>query len=310
MNSFAKASPIAAVSLIKRYVWLVDTVRNAGHITFEEISEKWCSSSLNERKDNLPLRTFHHHRKAILDFFGIKIDCHKNNSYTYFIEDFGDIEQQTLISWLLNSASVNNMICESRDLKDRILVEPISGGQAHLAPIINAMRNGVCLELTYKSFKHEAASVFVIAPYCLKMFHQRWYLLGMSDKLRVYGLDRVQFLVAKEKTFVFPEDFDPKSYFINCFGILSNGQAESIVIKVFKEENKDKYLKSLPLHHSQKVEMETDVFTLFSYFMQPTYDFRQELLSLGCEIEVLSPKWFRDEISEIVENQVLLYRTV
>lgn len=310
MNSNIKASRITAVSLVKRYVWLVDTIRNAGQITFDGINEKWRNSSLNETKDDLPLRTFHHHRKAIITFFGIKIDCHKNNGYTYFIEDFGDIEQQTLISWLLNSASVNNMICESRDLKDRILVEPISGGQAYLAPIIDAMRNGVCLELTYKSFKHEAAGVFVIEPYCLKMFHQRWYLLGMSDKLRIYALDRVRFLVATDKTFVFPDDFDATSYFINCFGIINYGQPEKIMIKVFKEENKDKYLESLPLHYSQKVEMETDDFTLFSYYIQPTYDFRQELLSFGSEIEVLSPKWFRDEISEIVENQVLLYRTV
>jgi predicted DNA-binding transcriptional regulator YafY len=139
------------------------------------------------------------------------------------------------------------------------------------------------------------------------MFHQRWYLLGMSDRLRTYALDRVQSAVPIKDTFVLPDDFDAQLYFSNCFGIIHYGQPEKVLLKVFKEENKDKYLKSLPLHCSQMVEMETDDFTLFSYYIQPTYDFRQELLSLGCEVEVLSPKWFRDEFSEIVEAQALLY---
>ncbi|WP_404812356.1 WYL domain-containing protein [Capnocytophaga canimorsus] len=45
-----------------------------------------------------------------------------------------------------------------------------------------------------------------------------------------------------------------------------------------------------------------DNYTFFEYFLRPTYDFRQEILSHGAEIEVISPNWFREEIKEIVNQ--------
>lgn len=30
-----------SVRLIRRYVWLIDTIRRAGNITLEEINQKW-----------------------------------------------------------------------------------------------------------------------------------------------------------------------------------------------------------------------------------------------------------------------------
>lgn len=52
---------------------------------------------------------------------------------------------------------------------------------------------------------------------------------------------------------------------------------------------------------------ETEDYTVFRYYLQPTYEFRQELLSHGAEIEVLSPKWFREEVSNIIKEQTTLY---
>ena len=60
-----------------------------------------------------------------------------------------------------------------------------------------------------------------------------------------------------------------------------------------------KYLHTLPLHHSQKVLERNDKYTIFSYFVSPTFDFKQELLSLGDTIEVLEPLSLRRDIARI-----------
>ncbi|WP_455578856.1 WCX domain-containing protein [Capnocytophaga cynodegmi] len=81
---------------------------------------------------------------------------------------------------------------------------------------------------------------------------------------------------------------------------------EQVVLKT--NEEKRKYLKFLPLHHSQKGIITENNYTIFEYFLRPTYDFRQENLSHGAEIEVISPNWFREEIKEIVNQMRDFYK--
>lgn len=73
--------------LLQRYVWLVDTVRRAGRITLEEINAKWAmNTSLNpDGEREIPQRTFHRHREAIQDIFGIRILCDRDGGNRYYI---------------------------------------------------------------------------------------------------------------------------------------------------------------------------------------------------------------------------------
>ena len=66
-------------NLFNRYVWLVDIIYRRGEITFEEINEYWQRSLLNMDGEDIPLRTFHNHRKAIEQMFDINIECDKRN---------------------------------------------------------------------------------------------------------------------------------------------------------------------------------------------------------------------------------------
>ena len=60
--------------------------------------------------------------------------------------------------------------------------------------------------------------------------------------------------------------------------------------------------KTLPLHQSQEETETTDEYSIFSYLITPTFDFKQEILSHGDGIEALSPVWFREEMMETVRN--------
>lgn len=291
-------------SQFNRYIWLIETINREQKITFHEISKRWSKSALNDSGVDLPRRTFNNHRKAIEELFGITIACDKKDGNIYFIKNPEEFEKNGFKSWLINAFSVSNILYENRDLKDRIIVENIPSGEQFLTSILEAMNSGICLEISYQSYWREKMSVFEIKPYCVKLFSQRWYLLGYSDKLRIYSLDRIKSVDLTKNKFVFPINFDAKAYFLYSYGILNDGKAERVLIKAFKDNNRDKYIMSLPLHHSQQIVDQNDDYTLFSYYIQPTYDFRQELLSYGDEIEVLAPDWFRAEFVSIVNSLV------
>ena len=55
-----------AANLLGRYVWLMDILRRHKRLTFEEINELWQESGLSYGEE-LPLKTFHNHKKAIKD---------------------------------------------------------------------------------------------------------------------------------------------------------------------------------------------------------------------------------------------------
>jgi hypothetical protein len=211
-----KSSKNNTSGLFNRYVWLVDTIYRRRQLSFEEISNLWSRSTLNETGEDLPLRTFHNHRQAIEEMFDIIIDCDKRNGYTYFIENRDDMKKGGVRSWLLNTFAVNNLINESHKLKHRILFEEVPSGQHYLTPIIEAMRDELMLEITYQSFWRDEPATFEIEPYCIKIFKQRWYVVAKNlyyDPIRIYSLDRIQNLQKKKKTFVFPEKFCPETFF-------------------------------------------------------------------------------------------------
>ena len=306
-----KSSKDNTSNLFNRYVWLVDIIYRRGNITFEEINECWQRASLNLDGEDIPLRTFHNHRKAIEDMFDINIECDKRKGYRYYIENREDMERGGVRTWLLNTFAVNNLINESHKLKERILFEKIPSGQQYLTPIIEAMRDSLAIKLTYQSFWRNEPSTFEIQPYCVKIFKQRWYLIGYSpykEQVFIYALDRIKNLTITEQKFHLPGNFDGEVFFSECFGIIAGEDInpERVMIKVYN--NQDRYIRALPLHHSQKEEEVTSDYTTFSYYLRPTFDFMQELLSHGANVEALSPKWFREEIAKIVAQQYNVYQ--
>ncbi|GHT21942.1 WYL domain-containing protein [Bacteroidia bacterium] len=300
-----------AKDLYNRYVWLVDTIYRAGKITLADINRKWVRNDMSGGEE-MPLRTFHNHRQAIEELFDINIDCDRRNNYVYFIANQDDMEKGGVRSWLLNTFAVNNLINESHKLKRRILFEEIPSGQRFLTPIIEAMRDGLTIEITHQSFWRDEAYTFEIDPYCVKIFKQRWYVLAYNayyDALRIYGLDRILKLRTTDTQFEIPKDFDPESYFAQNFGIIVDENIPPCTVRIKALGTKSKYFRALPLHHSQEEENIFEDYAIFRYFLSPTYDFKQELLSHGAEIEVLSPPEFRDEMKAISKATGKLYNS-
>ena len=275
----------------------------------EEINEKWLRSRLSDGVD-IPLRTFHNWREAIEQVFDIVIVCDRKDGYRYYIENADDIEKGGIRNWLLNTFAVNNLINESHHLKRRIMFEEIPSGREYLTPVIEAMRDSLELEITHKSYWYDEPRHYTVQPYCVKVFKQRWYLVGFCKErghMRIFSLDRIQELVTTDTTFTYPKSFNPDEYFNDSFGIIiDDTEVERVRIKAYEMQRL--YLRALPLHHSQK-EVETgEDYSVFEYRIRPTYDFLQELLSRGPDIEVLSPEHFRERLVRTAEDIISCYR--
>lgn len=294
-----------ATNLFNRYIWLVDTINRAERITFEEINKKWLRTDWSEGQ-KIPLRTFHNHRTKIEELFDINIECNGYNEY-YIATDMDN----GLRKWLLNTFAVNNLIHESYSLKDRILFGEIPSGELFLTRIIEAMRDGVALKFDYKPFWNSKIPDIEINPYCVKIFKQRWYVLGKNttlNEIRIYALDRIQSITTTNTKFKLPKSFKADVYFENAYGIVVHPKIPACEVKIKVFGKSRNYIQTLPLHHSQKeVESNTE-YSIFQYYIAPTKDFIQEILSYGNEIEVLSPESFRNEIAETINKMNQLYK--
>ena len=301
-----------AANLFNRYIWLVDNILRAGErgITLEEINRRWTRSQYNETGENYPERSFHRHKNAIKEMFDIDIECDKRTG-CYSIANADDMNQGGVRTWLLNTFAVNNLINESHHLKRRILFEEIPSGQRFLTTIIEAMRDGLIVMLTYQSFSRKEPSTFEVHPYCVKVFKQRWYLVAYSpwyDAMRIYALDRVFDVETTETHFKLPKNFDAKEYFADAFGIIvdENYKVERVEVKVMGRQRE--YLRTLPLHSSQRETETTDDYSVFTFRLRPTFDFQQELRRYGSAVEVLSPQWLREDFAAETARIAEIYK--
>ena len=64
-----------------------------------------------------------------------------------------------------------------------------------------------------------------------------------------------------------------------CEVVLRNNFICAQIVRVKVTANQAKYFESLPLHSSQEIEDSNERFTIFKYYIDPTFDFKQELLA-------------------------------
>ena len=297
-------------NLVGKYVWLIETIHRAKRLTFKAINERWRDNADISGGTDLPLRTFNNWRDAIRDMFGLYIENERCGDYRYFIENEDDITNNGLRSWIYSTYCVGNALATCQGIKDRILLEYVPSGQQHLHAIIDAMKENRVLNITYFSYWKEKESNFDVMPYCVKLYRQRWYMVARStgyDEPRIYALDRIRRLSPTADTFKMPRNWSAEQYFDGCFGIIADQSVDKQLVRLRVTADQARYFRDLPLHQSQVEVERNDGYSVFRYFLRPTFDFQQELLWNGEAVEVLEPQWLRDETAERVNEMNNLY---
>lgn len=80
---------------------------------------------------------------------------------------------------------------------------------------------------------------------------------------------------------------------------------ELITIKVYGSQVD--YIKARPIHSSQTEIEQGNGWSIFSYWLKPSYNFYQALLWQREKVEVIAPKSVREEIKKIVKEMSNFY---
>ncbi len=285
------------MSALNKYAWVVNTLLRAGErgLSLKELNERWVRNEMSNGEP-IPRQTFDRWKGAILNTWGVIIDCKVGSGYRYYIMNPDALKKCELEAWMLDTYSTFDILSNNTAIKDRILLEEIPSNRYFLTDILDAMNNNNIIEMTYTNFIGGDTYTHRVAPYCVKMSMKRWYMLALNtynDALRIYGLDRIEDVRLTEETFKFPKKFDAKKYFSTLFGVVNDEttKVERIVLRAGRYHQN--YLRSLPLHPSQHEIFTSDEYADFELRLRPTFDFCFELLSRGAMIEVIKPQSLR-----------------
>lgn len=274
--------------LFNRYIWIVDTIQRYGKITRRELNELWLKS-VDGDGEPIPARTFFHYRRAIEENFQIDIECNKAGEY--YIDSKGSRQDKQFRNWLMDSYAMRGVLSDSSSISDRILVEDVPSARQFMSSVMEAMKMSKKIKFTYHSYSRSIPETGILfSPYFVKLFKQRWYVIGCKEKdktIRTYALDRICAINILEDGFEMPGNIDPATFFDDCFGITTNqGDVKRISIQV--QPRQAKYFRDLPLHHTQSEEIH-DSYSIFSYRMKLTDDLVRELMSYGSSVKVIQP---------------------
>ena len=295
--------------IFNRYIWLLNTLLQHKQLTYEEMNSLWMKSSLGNGAP-LPLRTFHQHKNAVEELFGIEIKCNASNGYKYFISSSDTLKNDSIRKWLLNSFTLSNMITAGHNMKERILFEEIPSGTEYLQTVIEAMQKSKELIVDYQRF-YGRRETFNIQPYAMKVYHQRWYVVGYIKELggiRNIALDRTLEMKLSDISFTLPQNFNAEKYYANSIGIYVNEELKPTKVKIRAYGNQIEYLRSLPLHSSQKESASKyGEFCDFEYRLCLTPELSTNILSMGENVEVLEPVELREEIKRRLKECLTKY---
>ncbi len=292
---------------ISRYNLIIKRLRKQP-ATFAEIADYLAfESELQEYNFNIGKRTFQRDLDDIRSVYNIDIQYDFSRKI-YFIDDD---DQPEVNERILEAFDTFNALNISDRLSNHIHFEKRKPqGTENLYGLLHSIKNQVQIQFTYQKFWEDEFTNRTVEPYALKEFKNRWYLLAndMKDnQVKSFALDRLMELEITKRKFQFPNNFDINEHYKYCFGIISpNSHKPEEVILSF-DPFQGKYIKSLPLHESQRtlIDNETEIRISLKIFI--TLDFVMEILSQGDNVKVIEPQSLVNEITRICQNTLSQY---
>ncbi len=286
---------------ISRYNLIINKLRKQP-ATFKEISAYLrLESEIQSYNFEVSLRTFQRDVQDILSIYNIEIKFDASKK-VYSIKK--QEAQPEMNERLLEAFDTFNALNISDRLSNHIHFEKRRpAGTENLYGLLHAIKNKLLIKFEYHKFWEDEISQRIAKPYALKEFKNRWYILAndlKDNKIKSFALDRLSNLEITKQTFMFPGDFDVEKRYRYCFGIISPNEGEKpqdIVLSFNPFQGK--YIKTLPLHDTQKVLIDNENELQIGLKLCLTHDFIMELLSFGGEMKVLKP----NQLIEIIKTE-------
>lgn len=293
---------------IARYNLIIKMLRKHP-ATFEEITDYLSlESELQEYNYTISKRTFQRDLEDIRSLYNIYIQYDFSRKVYYLeFDDQSDITERVLEAFdTFNALNLSDRLSNSIHFEKR---RP--QGTENIYGLLHAIKLQVQIKFSYKKFWEDEMTQRNVEPYALKEFKNRWYVLAndMKDKqVKSFALDRLSDLEITKRKFQMPNNFNVNEHYKYCFGIISpNDNPLEEVILSFTEEQ-GKYIKTLPLHHTQEILIDTKKEFRIKLQLYITHDFKMELLSYGDQVKVIAPKSLAEDIKKVFRDALKKYK--
>ena len=271
--------------------------------TFQEIFD-FLDRESEQQEENLTIskRTFQRDIEDIAMLYNIEIVYDFSEKVYRIISQDIPVQQERIIE----AFETMNALRMSEKVSEYIQFEPRkTQGAEHLWGILHAIKNRRTLQVSYKKYWDNEFSVRTLHPYAIREYRFRWYLVAKDEgdnEIKTFGLDRIQGLEILPHKFTYPKDFSIEEYFKYAYGIIrpNYDNPEEVVLSFNAVQGK--YIKSQPMHHSQKILKDTADELQISMLVFPSYDLVMDILSHGDNVRVLSPQSVIDEVTSMYKN--------
>ena len=189
----------------------------------------------------------------------------------------------------------------------------------HLLPVFfRAILDQQVLRFDYQRFGQEPFTL-TFHPQFLKEYNGRWFVFGEADRepYQAYNvpLDRIVGEVCEVDDVEYipaPKGFY-QEFFMNIIGVTheKGANVEEVIIRT-KSEYQHGLLLTKPLHHSQEEvlpfgEHDGQWYGEVRLTIEPNRELRGRILLYGENLEVISPLSLREQIKDIIKQQMAQY---
>ncbi len=180
-------------------------------------------------------------------------------------------------------------------------------GLEHISPLFNAILHKQTLNITYRSFKSDKDSILTFSPYHLKQYNNRWFLFGKNgdyENLTNLALDRIEKIENSTVPYIENKEIDFNEYFEDIIGVSKTAGAEEIKIVLQAAPDLAPYIKTKPLHGSQRTIAENDQGFTFSIQVIPNYELEKLILSFGEQLKLIEPADLKEKLRTRLQNSL------
>ena len=291
----------------KRYLYVIDRLRSRP-CSFSALQDHVMSKLEQDDIDTTfeyAIRTFERDKKDITALFGIVIQYNRKDK-TYAIDE-EEIEDQS-VTRMIDVFSIHHALQEGNKLSPSVFLEKRKSlGTEHIYGIIHAIQNLYLLQFTHQKHWEDFSTQREVKPIAIKESQQRWYLVALDKKnetVKTFGLDRISNLKITDTKFK-PVAYNVEKEFQHAFGVETYEAAEKVVLEFSKQQGN--YIKTFPLHESQRIVEENEDSVILEIFIHTTNDIKMELLKYGSNVKVIAPISLQNDIKNRISEMSNLY---
>ena len=179
-----------------------------------------------------------------------------------------------------------------------------------LSPLYKHIVHKQTLRIMYQPFDARQPKEFILCPYLLKEFRNRWFLFGSKqDDLLLFNLalDRIKSVEPTTIPFKENPNFDSEHFFDDVIGVSKNIKNTPRTIKFWANAEQSKYILTKPIRRSQRLisRNEEDGSCIFRIEVVINFEMYSVFMSFGPGVRILHPRkaamYMRDKFKEALD---------